>query len=120
MENMSLHPHHDDLFQEVLPLFNAMGDSTRQQLVRLLAEHSRLSVGELATYTHLSRPAVSHHIKVLRQAGLVVEEREGARRYYHPTFVRYVEPMKEIIRQVEEHELSSDESKGENNGKKIA
>lgn len=96
----------DELFREVLPLFNAMGDKTRQQVILLLAHHHRLSVGELTAYTHLSRPAISHHIKVLKEAGLVTEEREGTKRYYHPTFVRYVEPMRRIIQLVENHEIS--------------
>lgn len=95
------------LFRDVLPLFNAMGDKKRQQIILLLAHHHRLSVGELTSFTELSRPTVSHHIKVLREAGLVNEERQGTKRYYHPTFVRYVEPMKKIIALVETHELST-------------
>jgi DNA-binding transcriptional ArsR family regulator len=95
----------DDLFAQVQPLFNAMGDSTRQTIILALARHTRLSVGELTTHTHLSRPAVSHHIKILREAGLVVEQREGTRRYYRPTFLRYLEPMRRIIALVEENEV---------------
>ena len=96
----------DALFRQVLPLFNAMGDATRQKIVLLLAHHQRLTIGQLTTYTHLSRPAVSHHIKVLRDAGLVREERDGTKRYYHPTFIRYVKPMRAIIKLVEQHESS--------------
>lgn len=92
------------LFEQVLPLFNAMGDQTRQQIILLLAHHERLSVGELTQRTHLSRPAISHHIKILKEAGLVEEERAGTKRYYHPTFQRYVQPMRRIIELVEEHE----------------
>lgn len=100
--------HSDDkLFRDVLPLFNAMGDPTRQQIILLLAHHHRLNVRELTSYTDMSRPAVSHHLKVLREAGLVEEERDGTKRYYHPTFVRYVTPMKKIIELVETHELST-------------
>ena len=107
----------DALFLQVLPLFNAMGDTTRQKIILLLAHHSRLSVGELTRYTHLSRPAVSHHIKILRDAGLVTSEQEGAKRFYQPTFTRYVEPMRKIIELVETHELGYDKTKGEFNGK---
>ncbi|MBI3889248.1 winged helix-turn-helix transcriptional regulator [Candidatus Saccharibacteria bacterium] len=106
----------DDLFLQVLPLFNAMGDKTRQEIILLLAHHAKLSVGELTKYTHLSRPAVSHHIKILREAELITETREGAKRYYQPTFIRYVEPMRKIIELVDAHELGYDKTKGENNG----
>lgn len=112
---MGINAQDKDLFKQVLPLFNAMGDTTRQQIIFLLATRDRLSVGELTTYTHLSRPAISHHIKVLRDAGMVDEQREGAKRYYHPTFTRYLEPMKEIIRQVEEDELRNYKNIGDGN-----
>ena len=99
------------LFAQVLPLFNAMGDKTRQQIILLLAHHERMSVGELTQHTHLSRPAISHHIKILREAGLVDEERDGTKRYYHPTFTRYVQPMRRIIELVEENGIKKEEQK---------
>lgn len=110
------HVKDDDLFLQVLPLFNAMGDSTRQKIILLLAHHTRLSVGELTKYTHLSRPAVSHHIKILREAELITEQREGVKRYYQPTFTRYVEPMRKIIELVDKHELENNDNKGNSHG----
>lgn len=98
----------DALFERVLPLFNAMGDKVRQDIVSLLTYHSRLSVGELTQYTKLSRPAVSHHIKVLREAGLVTEERDGTKRYYHPNFSRYITPMRELIDCVEKWQTNKE------------
>jgi DNA-binding transcriptional ArsR family regulator len=59
----------------------ALGDPTRQQIVVLLSR-ARLNVGELAARFQLSRPAVSHHLKVLADAGLLVQEREGRERVY--------------------------------------
>jgi ArsR family transcriptional regulator, arsenate/arsenite/antimonite-responsive transcriptional repressor len=94
----------DALFEEVLPLFNALGDEVRQQIILLLSHHIRLSVGELTHKTNLSRPAVSHHIKVLREAGLVVEQKEGTKRYYQPTFSRYIVPMRQLIDCVQDWE----------------
>ena len=94
----------DEVFRQVPPLFNAMGDETRQQIMWQLGHYHTLSVNELSERIYLSRPAVSHHLKVLREAGLVWEEKRGVRRYYHPTFKRYLEPMKRIIMMVEEKE----------------
>ena len=40
-------------------------------------------VGEITAKTHLSRPAVSHHLKILKEAGIVRMRREGTRNYYY-------------------------------------
>lgn len=106
---------------DVLPLFNAMGDRTRQRIITVLAEHHRLTVGELTQHIHLSRPAISHHIKVLREVELVVEHREGTKRYYQPTFVRYIEPMRKIIELVDDKdETCKVNQKGEKYGKQTS
>jgi DNA-binding transcriptional ArsR family regulator len=61
--------------------FAALADATRRQVFERLAKKS-LAVGELAAGLPVSRPAVSQHLKILKDAGLVVDEREGARRVY--------------------------------------
>jgi DNA-binding transcriptional ArsR family regulator len=59
----------------------ALGDPTRQAIFERLAERP-LPVGELAAGLPVSRPAVSQHLKVLKEAGLVVDRRAGTRRVY--------------------------------------
>ena len=59
----------------------ALGDPTRRTVFERLHEGPR-SVGELARGLPVSRPAVSQHLRVLKQAGLVRERREGTRNYY--------------------------------------
>ena len=59
----------------------ALGDPTRRTVFECLREGPR-SVGELARGLPVSRPAVSLHLRVLKQAGLVRERREGTRNYY--------------------------------------
>jgi DNA-binding transcriptional ArsR family regulator len=61
--------------------FNALGDPTRRRVFASLRQGSR-SVGEIAEGMHVSRPAVSQHLKVLKQAGLVAVRCEGTRRLY--------------------------------------
>lgn len=110
-------PTENKLFEQVLPLFNAMGDSTRQSIILLLTKHEQLSVKELTAYTALSRPAISHHLKVLRSAGLIDERRDGVKRYYYPNFTRYIDPMKQIITRIEEWEkLNMHTKQGEHHG----
>jgi DNA-binding transcriptional ArsR family regulator len=60
----------------------ALGDRSRREIVRLLATRER-SVQEIADGLPISRPAVSRHLRVLKDAGLVGEEAVGTRRIYH-------------------------------------
>jgi len=61
--------------------FDALGDSNRRAILALLGTHER-SVQQLADALPISRPAVSRHLRVLREAGLVADRREGTRRLY--------------------------------------
>lgn len=59
----------------------ALGDPTRQRIVAALSRE-RLNVSQLAERFPLSRPAISHQLKVLTDAGLLVQERHGRERVY--------------------------------------
>jgi DNA-binding transcriptional ArsR family regulator len=61
--------------------FSALADPTRRKIFERLARRPS-PVGELAEGLPVSRPAVSQHLKVLREAGLVVPTRDGGRRLY--------------------------------------
>ncbi len=60
---------------------NALGDGTRRLILERLREGPR-AVGELAAELPVSRPAVSQHLRVLKEAGLVTERRNGTRHLY--------------------------------------
>jgi DNA-binding transcriptional ArsR family regulator len=61
--------------------WTALGDPTRREIFERLAERPQ-AVGELATGLPVSRPAVSQHLKLLKEAGLVVDRPVGNRRIY--------------------------------------
>ena len=61
--------------------FAALGDPTRRKIFELVAEQPS-AVVDLARELPVSRPAVSQHLKVLKEAGLVIEAAEGTRRIY--------------------------------------
>ena len=61
--------------------FEALGDPNRRAIVELLGSGGR-SVREIADELPISRPAVSRHLRLLKNAGLVVEEPLGTRRIY--------------------------------------
>jgi DNA-binding transcriptional ArsR family regulator len=79
-------------------ILTALGDPSRQAILDSLSDGPR-AVGELAaelsTSRPISRPAVSQHLKVLKEAGLVIDEQVGTRRLYR------VDP--EALRIVREH-----------------
>lgn len=60
----------------------ALADPMRRDILERLLERPR-PVGELAEDLPISRPAVSQHLKVLKDAGLVVHTKDGTRRIYH-------------------------------------
>jgi DNA-binding transcriptional ArsR family regulator len=62
-------------------VLDALGDPTRRQIFESLKAGPR-SVGELADGLPVSRPAVSQHLRVLKEAGLVSDRKEGTRRLY--------------------------------------
>lgn len=59
----------------------ALAEPNRVEILRLTRDHPR-SVGEIAAHFDISMQAVSQHLQVLKEAGLVSEQREGARRLY--------------------------------------
>lgn len=72
-------------FEACRNAFTAIGDETRQLilLVLLQSDLSGIRVGEIAEKTHLTRPSVSHHLQILKEAGIVNMRREGTRNYYY-------------------------------------
>jgi DNA-binding transcriptional ArsR family regulator len=75
--------------------FAALADPTRREIFERLARRP-LAVGELAEQLPVSRPAVSQHLKVLKEAGLVVDRQEGTRRVYRVD-PRGVEAMRRYL-----------------------
>ena len=75
--------------------FDALGDPTRRQVFERLARRP-LAVVELAETLPISRPAVSQHLKVRKEAGLVVALKDGARRLYQIN-PRGVQAMREYL-----------------------
>jgi DNA-binding transcriptional ArsR family regulator len=59
----------------------AIAEPRRREILRLVRDRE-LSAGEVASRFEVTRPAISQHLRVLREAGLVVERREGTRRLY--------------------------------------
>ncbi|MBE7002726.1 MAG: winged helix-turn-helix transcriptional regulator [Ruminococcaceae bacterium] len=74
-------------FSKNASVLQAIGDKTRQHIILCMMElpcrsNGGARVGVITEKTHLSRPAISHHIKILREAGIVGMRSEGRKNYY--------------------------------------
>lgn len=68
------------------PVLCAIGDETRQLIIRILIENcgkGGLRVGEIQSNTNISRAAVSHHLKVLKNAGIIGVRQVGTKNFYY-------------------------------------
>lgn len=63
-------------------IFTALANSTRREILRVLREEGQQPVQQLANHFDMQRPSVSEHLKVLRDVGLVSENKQGRQRYY--------------------------------------
>ncbi len=61
----------------VAPLLTTLADSTRRRIYEKIAQRGEASVGELVVGSRVSQPAISQHLRVLREAGLVASRRTG-------------------------------------------
>jgi ArsR family transcriptional regulator, arsenate/arsenite/antimonite-responsive transcriptional repressor len=68
--------------KEVLRLLDGVSDSNRVKIIFLLGQAKSMNVGDITTRFHISRPAISHHLKVLKDAGIVRSEKIGQEIYY--------------------------------------
>lgn len=90
-----------ETFRSCQALFQAMGEPTRQSIILLLAGHDALNVGQIAEQMPLSRPAISHHLKVLRAAGLLQVVSKGTENYYSLEIDAALALLKLFVVQVE-------------------
>ncbi|MGM0839001.1 MAG: ArsR/SmtB family transcription factor [Bacillota bacterium] len=88
-------------FRDCIPLFQVLADEARQDIILLLAEKESLTVNEIAEASRLSRPAISHHLKILRDNKLVSIEQKGTQRIYSLTLDTSVNMLKNLIELVE-------------------
>jgi len=76
----------------------AIAEPRRREILRLVWSQE-LPAGEIASHFDVSRPAISQHLRVLKDAGLIAERRDGTRRLYtvHPTGIEAVRGLLERL-----------------------
>src|ERR1700749_1686313 len=69
-------------WREISRAFTALGDEHRQRILLTFEKGERLNVGQIVEVSTLSRSAVSHHLKLMREAGVLRSEKQGKEVFY--------------------------------------
>lgn len=86
-------------FVDCSKFLTAIGDETRQHIIlemMKMGDCSGVRVGDITEKTNLSRPAVSHHLQIMKDAGILKVRKEGTKNYY------YFDPDMKMLKQVDE------------------
>lgn len=92
-------------FMECQSLLVALGDENRQNILLALADKScreGLRVGEITQKVNLSRPAVSHHLKILREAKLVNLRQEGTMNFYSADLKTDLKKLTKLVQTIKD------------------
>jgi len=86
---------------ETTRLLDGIRDSARLEIIMLLGKNNAMNVTEIASHFRISRPAISHHLKVLKDAGIVRSEKIGQEVFYRLDANRVVTGLRQIADMIE-------------------
>lgn len=92
-----------DEWRDVSAMFVALGDEQRQHILLTFAPGERLNVTQIVSASTLSRTAVSHHLKVLRQAGALRSEKIGKEVYFWVDKEKISETLQRVLDYVKDN-----------------
>jgi DNA-binding transcriptional ArsR family regulator len=84
-------------YESVTRLLTALGEPSRQAIILLLGQRGRLNVSEIASHFSMSRPAISHHLKILKDAHVVGSQKQGQEIYYWLDRDHVVTELRELV-----------------------
>ena len=87
--------------QDLMRMLQAVGDPIRMELVFLVGSRGPMNVTDIASQFKLSRPAISHHLKVLKDAGVLTDEKRGKEVYYRLNRRRAVDALRSLADAIE-------------------
>lgn len=90
-----------NILSACIPIFTMLQDENRQEILMLLFDRRSMTVSELTERLSLSRPAVSHHMKLLLDSGLVTVTKSGKERIYSLSMACAVSRLKELLASIE-------------------
>ena len=91
-----------NILSECIPIFTMLQDENRQKILMLLFDNKEMSVSELTEQLSLSRPAVSHHLKLLLDCKLLNVHKVGKERYYRISMENAIIQLKSLLQSLED------------------
>ena len=85
------------LLKACIPVFTILSDENRHKILKLLINHGKMNVNAITDNLHLSRPAVSHHLKLMLDAGMIDVEQVGKERFYFVVFTDAIDLLDELV-----------------------
>ena len=90
-------------WRDIAKVFVAMGDSHRQRILLTFERGERLNVGQIAEVSTLSRSAVSHHLKIMREAGVLASEKVGKEVYFWIEREALLDALRDVTEYLRDH-----------------
>ena len=84
-------------WRNISKVYTALGDEHRQRILLTFERGERLNVGQIVEVSPLSRSAVSHHLKILRDAGVLLSQKEGKEVYFWINKDYLIESMDTVV-----------------------
>ena len=84
-------------WRNIAKVYTALGDEHRQRILLTFEPGERLNVGQIVAVSTLSRSAVSHHLRLLREAGVLQSQKEGKEVYFWINKAFLVEAMETVV-----------------------
>lgn len=101
MTNQTCNERAVEMFMKLSPYFQGLGDPIRQQIIALLIDKESMNVTQIAEHIPMSRPTVSHPLKILKQAGLLQVQKKGTEMYYRLEIAEAIGLFKQLVTFVE-------------------
>ena len=91
-----------EIFKAGIPIFTMLQDENRQQILVMLCKTDAMTVSQITERINLSRPAVSHHLKLMLDAGILAVSKTGTERYYRAHMTDTLELLKDLTASLED------------------
>jgi DNA-binding transcriptional ArsR family regulator len=90
--------------EQIVRLLSATSEPARLELIFLLSREGRLNVNEIARHFTLSRPAISHHLRILKEVRILRSEKQGQEMYYWLDREHLVSAFRSLADEIEQCE----------------
>lgn len=90
-----------NIMEKCEPFFEILKDPERRKIILTLSENGPMTVTEITSNSNLSRPAISHHLKLLKNVGLINLEKQGTSNFYYASLDKAIAYLKDAVVELE-------------------